>query len=678
MEMVEYKVKDPNGNLMTVKGPADATDAEVQAAAAAQWTGASRARGVADAPAPEERTEPTAAQLLRLAGPPGAMLRGLKNVVDAGADYLSNLGGAEENARIKAMNKQGQDEWKATSPGFAQSVGTTAGEMAALGGPLSTLGKVAQVVKLPRLAEAISSAGVTTGTAAKGALEALRNFGTKMTGGAIAGGTGAALTGADNNAGEGAAFGALVPAVLGTAGVVARPVARAVEPWMQSGMDKIEQRFLVDNMSRKPSRMVLQDAEFAATDPMRVPGSTPMAPAMVNDPKLAQAIRTAQNTNPDFAAKLYNHLAAQNEARWAYLAPSVGSVGDIATMKAARENATAPIRERVLTEAGRVDARPIFDVLNRGIKSDEAGQGAVAKTYKMFGDLISTGVDQTGRIRAERLYASRKDITEAERKGFLANPDGSGSVAMSKQAAKTIKDAIDDAIEAAHNQSKRTSPRLGDDGVTQSSAANWREYLRAYGEMSKPIDQMELMQDVMKRATTARRMSKSASTAVEDMDNLAPSNYIISGPKLENLLKDPSLRKQLSPENLDALRRVAADISAATESLNAGRAVGSNTAQNIGAAAQDQIAATMLREGVIRSTGAPRALVDVVAGWAKNANNKRRQDIAHELLIDPEKFTEALRREVTKPVAIADQPGLTRRGALELAHRSIPLLASDR
>jgi hypothetical protein len=141
---------------------------------------------------------------------PVATVRGLKDIVDTGAEFVSRLGGRDEQARVRAMNEAGKAE-------FAQATeGRIAPQIARIGGNvLGTLPVVSGIGSLvsmaaPRLGAAISSGGMTAGAAPTGALARLGDMGIRVAGGAAGGGVAAGMVNPED-AGTGAAIGAVAP-----------------------------------------------------------------------------------------------------------------------------------------------------------------------------------------------------------------------------------------------------------------------------------------------------------------------------------------------------------------------------------------------------------------------------------------------------------------------------------
>lgn len=157
---------------------------------------------------------------------PAAMVRGVKDVIDTGAQGLARVfGGKEEADRVRAMNDAGKAEFaEATQGRVLPQIGRVAGNLAltipaaqAVGGAVS--------LAAPRLGAAISSAGMRTGAAPAGLAGRAADLGIRTAGGAVAGGMGATMVNPED-AGMGAAIGAATPGVIGAAGALGQGVGR--------------------------------------------------------------------------------------------------------------------------------------------------------------------------------------------------------------------------------------------------------------------------------------------------------------------------------------------------------------------------------------------------------------------------------------------------------------------
>lgn len=163
---------------------------------------------------------------------PGSIARGVKDVIDTGAGWLSNLGGSDEAARIKAANQQGKADFAAaqerTGNTVVPAVGRVAGNIIATAPVTAFGGAAATASGLPRLGSAITSGGMATGRAvAPGLAARAADLGIRATGGAIAGGTSAGLVDPES-AGTGAIIGGALPVVA--------PAVRAVGAGIRRGL----------------------------------------------------------------------------------------------------------------------------------------------------------------------------------------------------------------------------------------------------------------------------------------------------------------------------------------------------------------------------------------------------------------------------------------------------------
>jgi len=146
---------------------------------------------------------------------PGGVVRGVKDVIDTGAGWLSRLGGSDEAARIKAMNQQGKADFSAaqerTGNTVVPAVGRVGGQILATHPAVKALGALATLAKAPRLGSAIASGGMATGRAAAPTIAGrAADLGIRSAGGAIAGGASAGLVNPED-AGSGALVGGALP-----------------------------------------------------------------------------------------------------------------------------------------------------------------------------------------------------------------------------------------------------------------------------------------------------------------------------------------------------------------------------------------------------------------------------------------------------------------------------------
>lgn len=157
------------------------------------------------------------------------LVRGAKDVIDTGADWLSNLGGDAENQRIKTMNAAGKAEYKTNyGDSTAAGIGRIGGNVAATIPLTAFAGAGTAAAGLPRLGAAISSGGMSAGSATGWGGQAIR-----ATGGGLNGLISAGAVNPDD-ATTGAAIGAVTPGVLQLAGKFGNSVYNAVKSGQQN------------------------------------------------------------------------------------------------------------------------------------------------------------------------------------------------------------------------------------------------------------------------------------------------------------------------------------------------------------------------------------------------------------------------------------------------------------
>lgn len=681
--MPTFEFTSPEGKTYTVQGPDGATQEQAFQILQSQ---------LGAAPKKESNLAKSA---LRLATPASAAAalaseegrsdlktaamgaaRGVKDVIDTGAEFLaagydritgndkanvSSLVTGEkpgEAGRVRRMNEAGKAE-------FAQEYGDSGLASASrIGGNIAAtypvggiLGTGAKLVGATRLGNALASGGMTTGaTVAPNLLARATDMGIRMAGGAGTGYVSAGLIDPEA-ANTGATVGALLPPVSAVAGKAGDAVASVVRPFTRKGQERIAGDAL-RQFSTNPQ--ALQNLRQAA--PV-VEGSMPTAVMAAGDEGLSGLSRTLQSVDPRYAAELSSRAAANNAARTTALEGVAGNTGKLTLAKEARDAATGPMRESVLDAAGKLQARPVLDSIDRLLaKPDNAGKISQSALNEVRNRIAQFAPD--GQIDARALYAIRKDINDTL-SGKLQGEAGNLRLASGQlvEVKKVIDQAIDQASRAVQMSSSRALMPAGAN-IERAGAAplqsagprpTWQGYLDEYTQRSIPINQMEKLDEVL----------KAVSTGTVDQSG----NAILSAAKLNNLLRNQGadLQKVLAPEQIDLLRRLAADLNASQLATNAGKAVGSNTVQNIaGANVLQQVLGNRLGGSAPAQSVAAR-LLQLPYG----ASNRMIQDKLGNALLNPQ---EAARLMAT-PEGNMLMRVLSAGG--ELPYRAAPALAAQ-
>ena len=596
------------------------------------------------------------------------IVRGVKDVVDTGADWLSRgfdkLTGSNENARVKQMNAEGKSDYETqfgkSAPANVARVGGQVAATWPLGGVLAAPLKAASrsMPALTPIAEAIATGGARAGTAAPGVVGAATNLATRAAGGAVTGGASAALVNPDD-AGVGAGIGAAIPVVGKVVGAVGTALGNAVRPLFNAGQERI----VGDTLRKFAADPAAAQANLTRAREV-IPGSAPTAVMASGDEGLAGLSRTMQSANPQYANELATRANAQNAARTTAIEDIAGNPGKLALAKTARDEATGAMRESALDAAGQIPADIVLSRIDSMLRNPgNAGRFSQQALGNVRGQ-IAQFVSEGGTIDARALYEIRKDINTAL-SGKLQGDAGNVKHASSQLIA--VKELIDNAIEQAGRRpmpATGTAVMPGGSNVARFGEAplpptcprtTWKQYLDEYTKQSVPINRMELLDDVMKRIQTG----------TVDKDG----NLVLSAAKLNNVLKTDGqdLLKKLAPEQIDLLRRLAADLNSSQLAANSGKAVGSNTVQNL--------ASSNILDSALGRTVGGSTPVMATAGRAMDWLYKRpNQNINEKLaaaLLDPAEAARLLRDPAAQN-AISQLFGQ----APQIGYRAAPLLGA--
>lgn len=310
------------------------------------------------------------------------------------------------------------------------------------------------------------------GLGAKGASRFLTRGASLAAQGAQTGAGAAALTSSANEGSlpqqmaEGAAGGALLgpvaPALEAAGGAAARGVKSLIEPLTGTGPAKIANR-IVGAFSR-PAIGDVNPGEI-------VPGSTPTLATATADPGLAQLERTVRlGPHADqFAAR-----DAQNaQARSDLFDKLKGDEDTVSALKDARDTATSGARDAALNaQTQPADIKPVLDAIDGILKGPEGKRSEVVKALSAVRDNLFDA-DGNPETDAKMLYGVRKDL------GDLLSPKASADKSGAQLAASQLKQ-VQGAL----------------DGAIQDVAPGFKEYLKNYSDLSKPIDEQQLLQSL--------------------------------------------------------------------------------------------------------------------------------------------------------------------------------------
>lgn len=503
------------------------------------------------------------------------------------------------------------------------------------------------------IAEAIASGGMKAG-----GLSGPAGLAVRSAGGAVAGGAAAGLVNPDD-AGAGAVVGAALPPIFAAGKKAGQAVGGVFKPWLASGQDEIAGKALRQFSTNPDALRNLQAAREV------IPGSAPNAVMASGDEGLAGLSRTMQSVSPSYAAELSTQQAAQNAARTRAIEEIAGTPGKLAAAKEARDAATAAMRDEALAAAGNLPAAPIIKNIDSMLRNPNNAGRIAQQALRSVRDQIAGAAGEGGAIDARALYAIRKDINDVL-SGKLQGEAGNLRYASGQLI--DIKGMIDTLIDRAGRTAPATGTAVapaganlaapGAAGAAAGPRSTWRTYLDEYTKQSVPINRMEALDDILKRIQTG----------TVDRDG----NLILSAAKLNNILKNEGqdIRKALAPEQLDLIQRLAADLNASQLASNAGKAVGSNTVQNL---ASSGVLNGVVGGRVGGSTLARNTVGRIPGLLYRNADKEITEKIGAALL-DPQ---EAARLMADPKTAAALDQFFARTGLPRLAYQAAPLLPAQ-
>lgn len=415
----------------------------------------------------------------------------------------------------------------------------------------------------------------------------------------------------------------------------------------------------------------------AVIDPFTVAGRNRMAGALLNrsaaDPsavsaKLMSAKGSTAGFTPTVGQAADDSGIASLERTMRAIDPrgfdAVDKSQRGALIDALRSVAQTPETRSAAVNAREAAVNPLY----------EAAKKAVVAGDSTMDDLLTRPSMQTAQARASNISAERGEkfmlsqatraqtvptgIIDAQGNPVTRNVPGMPA-AYPGRALHDLKMGLDDAIGSpgiGGMQGAERNAALG----TKSDYLNWLEskipeYAQAkstFSDMSKPINQMDIGQELFNRFTPAladqgglpfKSTAQAYANALRNGDALAQNVTGMKAAKLESIM---------TPEQMQLLSGVAKDSALKAAAENAGRGAGSDTVQKI---AMSNIAAQANIPNWISS------MARVPGGWAKragdilygNADEQVRQQLAH-ILTNPQEAAQAMNAAGANPSMIAE------------------------
>lgn len=539
--------------------------------------------------------------------------RGISDVLDAPSEWLASgaekigLTGLLSKAGINMptgeqqlqMNKDSRAAYDAANPdpGIQGTLSRVGGNVLGTAGPIGMAGRglavggnalLGAMRGTPALAGAAPAAQAVGNfvSGGGGTLSRMANLGTQGAAGAalLSGASDTPLT---EQMGVGAALGAAIPAGAALLRGGKNAAQALTNPFTEAGRQRMAERLIGGEARAADSTIgqasapaVTQSAPpigpgFSPEDALStasrggrtaanfdeiIPGSKPTLAQATGNAGIAALERAAQSRAPN----AFNELQqANNTARAEFFEGLRGNAQTLEQAVAQREETAIPLLKDALAGAGKADTAPVMSTI-RGIMSSEAGQrDAVKAALKPVIDKLSigqkftsdplipgtkipTGINGNGlQYDVNQLYGIRKSINDQLEK--VSGRDNSVSQLASRELIQ-VRKSLDSAIEDA--------------------APGFKDYLKQYATLSKPITSQGYLQNLDLMDQTSSQFSLNKVKAAVN--------------KIEKMRKAPGANeaKDLSDDQLNGLKALHADLQREANS-GKGMARGSNTFQNL-------------------------------------------------------------------------------------------------
>lgn len=456
------------------------------------------------------------------------------------------------------------------------------------------------------------------------------------------------------NAAVGGAAGGLGVGLVRAGKAVIQGGRGLVEPFTAAGRDRIAGRVLTEFASDPNAA-----AAAARVAPTRTAtGAQPFADEATRDVGLAQLRRAMVSADPQVASDVAAREMANNASRLGTLQDLAGDAGKREFFRGMREQGAQDLYGKAF--AVKIDPNKI----------PPAVKGEMTKLMR----------------RPSIQEVMKEARTLAAEQGVKIPKDGAGSV----QGLHYMKMALDDMIDGASTRGigARKAAALGATrdklvSVIEKLSPDYAEARATYAAMSKPLNQMDVGQRLLEKATSAttdlqgnpRVMASALARQLRDEEALMKQAGVRGGQSLENVLE---------PDQLAAIRAVTEEMNLRAAIQEAGKVSGSPTAQ--------YMAGQNVLRRIIGPTGMPQswqegilsgsvgdAMSNVLgAGYRVSGASPRLQTRLAQALMEPQTAAQLMEQAIAAMPRQAQQSYISR--LLETAAKRTPpafLLSQD-
>jgi hypothetical protein len=515
-----------------------------------------------------------------------ALGRGIMDTFDAPSEWLA--AGAEKSgltgllskaginmptaAQQQTMNAQSRADYDSRNPdagvqGFLSRMGGgAAGVMVPVAGAEAVAanvgGRLSSALGNP---QALASAGKFLsgqgGLASKTAYNAAQG----AAGGALLSGGQPGLDTGDQ-ALIGGALAALIPGGVTMAKYLGGTAKAAVAPFTASGRASIAENAIKAEAAKDPGNMAQNLLGGTADDALGragaggrinanfdelVPGSTPTLAQATGNAGVAALERAAMSRSPNAFAE---RSLANDSARLDYLQQIKGTPETLQAAMATRDQQALPFLKQALDGARPANANPVMDEIGTILESRAGQRDDVVKALNKVKDKLDLGKDGL-QSNVDQLYGIRQSIND--QLTTVAGRDNSAAQLASKELIQ-VREKLDDAI--------------------QDAAPGFKEFLKTYADLSKPVSAQEYLQGLNLTDQTSQKI-----TLAKVKSALGTIDKLRAKPGANDA-------KSITDDQLGMLQNLHADLQRQANSAR-GMAIGSNTFQNF---ATNQLIDSML------------------------------------------------------------------------------------
>ena len=340
--------------------------------------------------------------------------------------------------------------------------------------------------------------------------------------------------------GSGAVVGGAIPAVV----QAAQAVKAAGEPFYQKGREAIIGRTLNTAAGGQQPQAI----HALSTAKELVPGSRPTVAQASQNAGLASLERAATSTSPEATVSAQIRGSDQNAARAAALETVAGTPQGMADAVRARKLGTAGLIQQVNQSAAQVDPSRTISLIDNIINKAPGRTQLTAALENVKKSLVDA--NGAPRENVSQLYqGARKNVTD-----LLAAKAGDGS-----KLNEAISRELSVVLKSLDHQINKADPAYG-------------QFLKRYTDLSKPINQMQIGQEVAGKATNA--------TGDVQLNALVQAMTDKTAQKATGF-KRATLAKVLTPDQLGTMNAVKNDLVRAVQARNIAGSAGSDTVKKL-------------------------------------------------------------------------------------------------